>query len=354
MQEEIISPGQKIREMLRVRGILQKEFAMRMGLTEKHVSKLINGEVQLTVDVAVRLETVLGIPATVWNAMEARYREQLLRSGEEHPSEADVELAQCIPYAEMVKLGWVPAARNVKDKIAALRSFFEVVDLSLLEKWQVSGAACRELSVRDKEDLVLMAWMQAAKKMIRNSETAPFNVKDFELLIPDLRGWTNEKPAVFLPLLEEALAERGILLVILPRIRGLFLQSASFPSGNRAVIAMTAKKMDDNEFWIRFMHELGHVYLGHVWQEGGTTEQDERDAGVWARNALLPRADLDAFKEAGSFTEKSVIGFARHYDVAPGVLVGRLQYEGVLGGGTLGRLKAKYDLTKIAKEPDWL
>ena len=72
-------PGATIKEQLKDRGMSQKEFAARMDLSEKHVSKLINGEVQLTPEVAVRLETVLGVPAKFWNNLEAIYREKLLK-----------------------------------------------------------------------------------------------------------------------------------------------------------------------------------------------------------------------------------------------------------------------------------
>lgn len=34
----------------------QKELATRMDMSEKHISKLINGEVPLTQDVAMRLD----------------------------------------------------------------------------------------------------------------------------------------------------------------------------------------------------------------------------------------------------------------------------------------------------------
>lgn len=56
-------PGATIKEQLLDRGLSQKEFALRMDMSEKHISRLINGEVQLTPDVAIRLEMVLGIPA---------------------------------------------------------------------------------------------------------------------------------------------------------------------------------------------------------------------------------------------------------------------------------------------------
>ncbi|NLV83509.1 MAG: helix-turn-helix transcriptional regulator, partial [Spirochaetales bacterium] len=41
-----IPPSETIREQLKDRGMTQKEFAIRMGLTEKHVSQLLNGQVE--------------------------------------------------------------------------------------------------------------------------------------------------------------------------------------------------------------------------------------------------------------------------------------------------------------------
>ena len=40
-------------------------------MNERSASKLINGEVQLTPEVAVRLEMVLGVQAKFWNNLEA-------------------------------------------------------------------------------------------------------------------------------------------------------------------------------------------------------------------------------------------------------------------------------------------
>ena len=345
MNEKIVvkSPGSKIREELSGRGMSQKEFALRMGLTEKHVSKLINEEVQLTVDVSVRLETVLGIPASDWNAMEASYRESLLREAQAEGKEAEAELAQCFPYAEMAKLGWVPEAKNLKERVCHLREFFGVVDLALLDQWQVTRIAVHALSLEQPEDLTIMAWAQEARRRAWQVPAPSLNVKDFDEWVPELLKWTVERPAAFLPKLREALERHGMILVLLPRLRGLSLQSCTFPAGNRIVIALTEKRMDDNEFWFRLFHELGHVFLEHVWQKDGTAEQDERDANLWARNALLPRKTFDAFRQGGSYTEKSVLEFAGQQGIAPGILVGRMQYEGLIGGGALNRLKRVYE-----------
>ena len=87
-------PGATIKEQLLYRGLSQKEFSLRMGMSEKHISRLINGEVQLTPDVAVRLEMVLGIPAKFWNKLESTYREKLVKATAENEMDSDIELAK--------------------------------------------------------------------------------------------------------------------------------------------------------------------------------------------------------------------------------------------------------------------
>jgi HTH-type transcriptional regulator/antitoxin HigA len=91
-----IPPGATIREQLENRGMKQKEFALRMGLSEKHISRLINGQAELTEDVALRLESVLGLPASFWNNLEVLYREQLARVNAENRLEKDAEERQYV------------------------------------------------------------------------------------------------------------------------------------------------------------------------------------------------------------------------------------------------------------------
>ena len=93
-----IPPGATIREQLENRGMKQNEFALRMGLSEKHISRLINGQVELTQDVALRLESVLGVPASFWNNLEVVYREKITRVIAENEIERDSELASAFPF----------------------------------------------------------------------------------------------------------------------------------------------------------------------------------------------------------------------------------------------------------------
>ena len=82
-------PGATIKEQLDDRGMSQKELASCMAVSDEYVNHLINGEVQLTPDIANRLEIVLGIPASFWNNLEAIYREKLIKIAAENAIVSD-------------------------------------------------------------------------------------------------------------------------------------------------------------------------------------------------------------------------------------------------------------------------
>jgi HTH-type transcriptional regulator/antitoxin HigA len=119
-----IPPGATIREQLDLRGMAQKEFSLRMGMSEKHISRLINGKVELTPDVALRLESVLGMPAKFWNNLESIYREQIARVEADMDDEQEQEFVLKFPYAKLANAGIVPKTRIRQEKILYLRRFF--------------------------------------------------------------------------------------------------------------------------------------------------------------------------------------------------------------------------------------
>lgn len=79
-----IPPGATLREQLRERRMTQKELACRMSMSTKHISKLINGEAQMTPATALKLESVLGIPAEFWCNLESIYQLNIIRATKEN------------------------------------------------------------------------------------------------------------------------------------------------------------------------------------------------------------------------------------------------------------------------------
>ena len=84
-----IPPGATLREQLKDLKMTQKDLAYQMGMSTKHISKLINGEVQLTPSTALKLESILGIPAEFWCNLESIYQINMIRAFKENASQAD-------------------------------------------------------------------------------------------------------------------------------------------------------------------------------------------------------------------------------------------------------------------------
>ena len=55
-------------------GISQAEFALRMGITSKTLSQLVNGQINISNDLAKKLSSMLGTSVDGWLNLQKRFR----------------------------------------------------------------------------------------------------------------------------------------------------------------------------------------------------------------------------------------------------------------------------------------
>ncbi len=337
-----IPPGATIHEQLDHRGMSQKEFAVRMDLSEKHISHLINGKVELTKDVALRLESVLGLSASFWNNLEVLYREQEARVNAELARERDEEAARKFPYAKMAAIGWIPAAKEIGEKVDHLRAYFEVARLDLLETLCIPGVAYRKVGSNTTSDYTLAAWSQKARLEARKIQTKPINIKRLQESLTAIRAMTRRKPEPFCEDLRCLLAECGVGIVFLPHIGGSFLHGVSFVDGNHIVIGLSVRGKYADKFWFSLFHELGHVLAGHINELCCTSEEQEQQADEFARNTLISPIDYDDFVRRNDMSYTSIQSFAQAIDIDPGIVLGRLQKDNLVAYNHFNDLKTQY------------
>lgn len=338
-----IPPGETIREQLDIKQMSQKEFSCRMGITEKHISRLINGKVELTSEMALRLESVLGMSASFWLKLEKLFREDLARVEQEKALEVDAEMARKFPYAKMAGFSWVKPTKNINEKIVELRAFFEVAELKLLEqKSLIPGIAYRVNGESENVRFSLIAWAQKAKMEARDIETAPINIEKLNKNLNKIRKMTIENPSCFSDELRNLLAACGIAIVFLPHIEGSGLHGATFVDNKRIVLGLTVRGKDADKFWFSLFHELYHIIEGHIDTFGKTTSQQESDADQFAKEILIPKKAFDKFIAEGNFSRANILSFANKLEIAPGIVVGRLQKEKYIEYSYHNALKTKY------------
>lgn len=280
-----IPPGETIKEQLVEKGMKQKEFAVRMGMSEKHTSRLINGEVQLTIEMARKLEMVLGVPTQFWCNLESLYREDLAKVNEENAMEEDIKIAKNMPYEAMVNNGWVIDVKKNTERVVHLRKYFELAQLKYLQTTLVPRIACRKVYGKDKSECALIAWAQKAKLEAREIETRPIDIQKIKNVIPLIQQMLSVEMDEFCSELVKILSSCGVAVVFLPSINEDVVKGATFLDGKKIVMALILSE-DREEFYFSLFHELAHIIYGHIEKEDAISGEDEKCADEFAKKIL--------------------------------------------------------------------
>ena len=75
--QSVPCPGETLEETIQNMNITRTELSRRIRVPKEHVDQLIVGTLVLSPELAKRLELVTGVPASMWNTMEATYRSWL-------------------------------------------------------------------------------------------------------------------------------------------------------------------------------------------------------------------------------------------------------------------------------------
>ena len=337
-------PGYYIADIIEDMNISQAEFATRMGTTAKTLSQLINGQANISNDLAKKLSVMLGTSVDVWQNLQNTYDQKLIEIQQSKDFDAQAELVKEIDYKYFVDVIGLPMTRSIKGKVANLCKFLKVADLRIMLKPDFlvnfrSSSSCN----RERQIINSRAWIQTAMNLSKNIETKPYNAEKLKGYLPELRGMTVKEPKVFLPRMNEIFSECGIAFILLPHLKNSGVNGAvKWVTEDRVVLAMNNRGLDADKFWFSLFHELAHIVLGHVGQPNGTSEDDEKEADRWSGDILIDSKDFEDFRRNRDYSESQVLQFAKAQGIAPGIIVGRMQLEGMIKYSMLNNLKEKY------------
>lgn len=271
-----IPPGFTIKEQLINRNMNQKEFAIRMGMSQKHISRLINGEVQLTIDVALRLESVLGVDAKFWCNLESIYREKIARIEEEKNMIADLELIELFPYDYISEHNWVIETQNKVDRVNYLRKYFEVYQLSILKNNMLLNNRIHFNKYKEDKDMYeLLTWIQKVKLEGRNLETKKINIKAMMKNLPHINRLFDLSIEDACKELQKEFINYGIAVVYMPRMDKILQPNISFYDGKKIVMGVVQNK-DKVDFRYRFLKEIAYISLGCLDKDVISKEDEDR------------------------------------------------------------------------------
>lgn len=340
-------PGETVRELAQRKGLTEAVLARALGVEESDLPRVLDGDLPINEVRAERLAAHIGATSRFWLAREAQYRQALQAIRDDTRA-----WVASLPFADMVKFGWLDAASTVEDK---LRHAFAFFDVSSVDEWREAWlsehaglTAYRTSPTFTTQGAAAAAWLRQGELAASRIRTAPWSREEFDRLLPELKPLTRiDKPAEFIPQLQRKCAECGVAVVIVRGPKGCPASGATRVRNGQAILQLSARYLRDDSFWFTFFHEAGHLVLHEdrlflEWSEKRhLDEREEREANDFAGQVLIPPACEEALR-ALPHEYRAVMRFARNLSVSAGIVVGQLQHRGLVPRDKLNFLKKRY------------
>ncbi|MFH0787140.1 MAG: HigA family addiction module antitoxin [Pseudomonadota bacterium] len=355
-----IPPGVTLLETLDAIGMTQAELADRMGRPKKTINEIIAGKAAIIPETALQLERVLGTPASFWNNLERNYQEARARIQEENRLGAEVSWINNFPIKKMVKNGWLPKEESAIKQLRTLLNYFGVAGVKEWESvWDHKHpqAIYRKSSAFQKNPAAVAAWLRKGEIEARKIICSPYQLSTFKSVLLEIRKLTVEPPEIFVPEIVRKCASTGVAVIFTPEVPGTRVYGATrWVTSSKALIQLSLRGKTDDHLWFTFFHEAGHIILHgkkEVFIEAldgkeTSTEREAREkkADHFAQDFLIPPKEVTVFKGMEKITFERINSLARQLGIAPGIIVGRLQHDGLVPYSFGNNLKKKFQFNK--------
>lgn len=345
------APGETVLDFLEEKNLSISDFAFQMAENIENSQKLISGRVKINLEIAQKLEKVLGAPAKFWINRESQYREDIARYKSKFSSVEDQAWLDEIPVKDMIRFGWIDKTNFQVNKIGECLNFFSMPNIEAWREYYnpiFQMTAYRTSLSFDSQSGVVAAWLRQGEIEGNKLECKPWSPAKFKLALPKIRSLTTQKdPTKFLPQLVDLCADCGVATVIVRAPSGCRASGATrFISDTKALLLLSFRYLSDDHFWFTFFHEAGHLLLHgkkatFLESSDFLSSNDEQEANEFAATVVIPHEFQSEFLNL-RVNGREVVRFARRAGICPGLVVGQLQHLGLIRRNQLNNLKRRF------------
>ena len=343
---ERLHPGVYLRDELEALGMSSKEFSLRTGISERMLSGIINGECNITFDIAYKLSSFFGNTVNFWTNLQNNYDLYLKQKEEEEALRSDWKLLKGVKDY-LIKCHLIKESKDQEAMIKEARALVGVNRLSLLER-KDSFVSLKEQHVKTKgNEFEQNLWIALALNEARKKADAQYDKAKLKSSISTIRSLTRKDPEYFYPELQTLLSECGVSFVLLPYLSKSNIYGATkWFNKDNVMLAISNRGKSADLFWFTLFHELSHVLMEHKRQTLYYVKGiEDQEADKMATDMLISESDWKSFVAKKVFNYDSIIAFADKVDILPCIVLGRLHKEKYLDYGTLyNKLNVSYEI----------
>ena len=264
--------GKYLKDYLEYSNISQTEFAMRMGITQKHIERLTG--IKSSFIISVENSRIL--------------KESILKEygNLQHIKE---EIIKKYYINELKKRKWI----KFKDETDELQICIDLLDFLKIKDFEVVPKLEEQVSFKKSgNDFNKIAlWIARCDEIIKEQDVNEYNSYNLMFLIKDLKELAY-KEGFELEKIKELLNKYGIYFVCEKALPGTKIRGCFKVKGKQPAVYVTDNYAGKDSFFFELFHELGHCKSDY--NEGKNkiiidgNEKKEEKADKFALEVMIP------------------------------------------------------------------
>ena len=347
-------PGDSLLSLMRRRNVTARQLAGTIDGGMEVLRGLFSGALAIDEKKAQALAAALGGTANYWLRRQANYERDLDRAVEAVVDTEGDDWLERVPSP-----GSKQRFRSGEDwKRKELRRRLAYFSVNSLRVWNErygrlrSEAQFRTSPTLFSNERAVVLWLRQGELESALVATLPWNPNELRKKLDDIRKLTRvSHPARFLPKLKQLCAEAGVALVIVRAPAGCRASGACrLVAPDKVMVLLSFRFRSDDQFWFTLFHEFAHLLLHgtETFVDDEETLQDdrEREANEFAGDCIIPQTRRAEFQSLRP-DRNAVLRFSVSLGTAPGLIVGQMQHQRMIGYERLNTLKRRWSWSEI-------
>jgi HTH-type transcriptional regulator/antitoxin HigA len=334
-----IGPGAHIREEMEERSWNEAEFSDILGISEKHLSEILNEKTPMTITMARLIAKAFGTTPQMWMNLYLNYIEDksiIEKSSDEdlHNVEIKKEIYNIMPVNDMTKKGWIPKRSGSAELLICLKNIWGTNDIAQILK-VIKAKPLASFRKTEKDGFsrnYTQTWLKIAENISASIEAPLYKSVMFEKICDSANEYTIRKDGVgeFLRDIKKA----GVKFFVLPHLKKTYIDGAAFMHKKNPVIVYTDRYDRIDNFWFTIIHESGHI-IKHL-KEKSKHESfiddlshleglKEKEADDFSKEKLKINKILKRYEESFNNRLSWITTVSNELHISSAVIVGSLQ-----------------------------
>lgn len=278
-----------LKDYLELNNITNKDFALRLGITQKHLIDILSGKEDLSSSTISKISIVTNIPESFIYGVESNYKMEY--NIEDYLETHELTISTFLnkfSYKFLIKSEFMPFT-DKEDKIEIVKDILKYLRVPKIEKIYELDNGILYKSKNDKPELLAL-WLEKCYKETLKQDIVKYSKENITLLIEKIKKYAIENKFVEKDLICD-FNKLGIYLVIEDDIPGSKIRGAFKVHKDKPAIYLTKKHKRIADIYFALLHELAHCKSDFNKAKASSFVSFDNE-----KNSLESKADKTAFE----------------------------------------------------------